>query len=61
MNKSNIVDKRTVKLEEVLREDYIPFLGGRPQRPMVIQRDDILNLRIILNTATSVEDFLKNT
>jgi hypothetical protein len=59
MDKKRIVDKRQIRLEEVMKPDYIPFLGGRPERLTVIRTDDIVNLKIILNTAESVEEFLR--
>ena len=58
MNKPNIIDKRTIRLEKILKPDYIPFLGGRPGRTTVISKDEILDLRILLNTTGSVEEFL---
>ncbi len=58
MENKNVVDKRAVKLEDVLRPDYIPFLGGRPARQMVIGKEDAINLTIALNTSESVEEFL---
>lgn len=33
--------------------------SDRPERNTVIGHDDILNLRIALNTSTSLEDFLR--
>jgi len=42
----------------VMKPDYIPFLGGRPERQTVIRPDDIVNLKIILNTTDSVEEFI---
>jgi hypothetical protein len=60
MKKSNVVDNRRFKLEDIKKKDYIPFLGGRPERIKVIQHDDILNLSIALNTEKSFEKFLKN-
>ena len=61
MEKQRILDKRPVRLEELNRPDYIPFLGGRPQRTTVINSDDCINLTILLNTTASVEEFLKNS
>jgi hypothetical protein len=58
MEKRNVVDKRSVKLEDVLKKDYIPFLGGRPKRETIISHEDIMNLEITLNTCASVEEFL---
>jgi len=57
----NINDRRTVKLEEVLREGYIPLFSGRPNRNLTIQKDDILNLKIALARAKSLEEFLEMT
>jgi hypothetical protein len=58
-NNRKIVDRRPVKLEEVIKADYIPFLGGRPNRETVISNEDILNLSIALSTAKSFENFLE--
>jgi hypothetical protein len=58
MDKRHVIDKRNIKLEDVLKKDYIPFLGGRPNWSKAISADDVLNLEIALNTAHSVEEFL---
>jgi hypothetical protein len=58
MENKKIVDKRQIRLEEVMKPDYIPFLGGRPERLTVIRADDIVNLKINLNTTESVEEFI---
>lgn len=58
MEKKKVLDKRLVKLENVLKGDYIPFLGGRPNRTTVISEDDIVNLRINLNIARNVDEFV---
>jgi len=58
MESKNVIDKRSVKLSDVMRADYIPFLGGRPARMTVIGSEDALNLAIALNTTPSVEGFL---
>ena len=59
MEKPIIIDKRSVRLEEVTKLDYIPFLGGRPERTTIISRDEITNLAIILNTTATVSEFLE--
>lgn len=58
MEERNIVDKRYVRLEDMTKEGYIPFLAGRPKRETNISEEDILNLRISLNTAKSLEEFI---
>ena len=58
--KKNVIDRRQIQLEKVMRPDYIPFLGGRPHRETIINSDDILNLSILLNTTDSVDEFIKN-
>ena len=60
MEKKPVVDKRSIRLEEVMKKDYIPFLGGRPDREKVIGLDDVLNVRINLNVAMTGEDFIKS-
>jgi hypothetical protein len=59
MENKNIIDKRQIRLEDVMKPDYIPFMGGRPERGTVIRTDDIVNLKINLNTTDSVEEFIK--
>jgi hypothetical protein len=59
MEKKHVIDKRSIKLEHVLKPDYLPFGSGRPEREKVIGNDDLMNLEIILNTTKSVEEFEK--
>jgi hypothetical protein len=59
MNNPHVIDKRTVKLEEMTRKGFIPFLGGRPKRETIINKDEIMNLAILINTTANVEEFLK--
>ena len=58
MEKKHVVDKRSIKLEDVLKADYIPFFSGRPERETVIGKEDLMNLEIVLNTTKTVEEFL---
>lgn len=58
MKKPKVIDRRHIHLEDVLKADYIPFLGGRPSRDTVIGREDVLNLKIALHTSHSVEEFM---
>lgn len=53
-----IKDTRSVNLEKVLAGDFIPLFGGRPVRSLLIGKDDSLDLKIILNTTNTVEEFL---
>jgi len=57
-NPNQANDKRLVKLENVLSKDYLPFLSGRPNREKEISNDDLLNLRIALNSNVTLEEFL---
>ena len=41
MKKPKVIDHRRVKLENVNEKDYIPFLGGRPDREKIIKREKI--------------------
>jgi len=59
MKDNKVHDKRKVRLEELMKKDYIPFMEGRPDRVTIIQNDDIYNLSIALNTTNSVDEFLK--
>ena len=42
-----------------LKQCTVPFLSGRPERETVISADDILNLRIALETVESFDLFLE--
>lgn len=59
MKKAKVIDKRQIRLEDVTSSDYIPFLGGRPERTIVINKDDAMNIAILVNTTGSVEEFLE--
>ncbi len=39
----------------------IPLFSGRPERHKVIGHDDLVDLDILLNTCTSVEEFVAKT
>jgi hypothetical protein len=56
MENRHVIDKRSVKLEDVMKPDYIPFLGGRPNRITIISNEDIMNIEIALNTCEDVKD-----
>jgi hypothetical protein len=58
MDARHIIDKRQVRLEDISKEGFIPFLGGRPKRDLVINEEDMSDLRINLNVTKSVEEFL---
>lgn len=60
MEKRHVTDKRSVRLEKILSKDYIPLGEGRPDRSKIIGSDDIINLRIALHTAGSIEDFVNS-
>jgi hypothetical protein len=59
MESKRVIDRRKIRLEKVMRPDYIPFMGGRPDRKTVISMDDIVNLKITLNTINTIDEFLK--
>jgi hypothetical protein len=51
-------NKKTHVNKRISSEERIPFLEGRPGRDCAISRDDIVDLAIILNTKTAVEDII---
>lgn len=57
--KSLVTDRRAIKLEEILKETYIPFLGGRPKRDEIISKDDMTNLSIAFGLSKDVSKFLE--
>jgi len=60
MERKSVVDKRSIKLEDVMKPDYIPFLSGRPERETVIGKDDLMNVEILLNTKNTVEELIRS-
>ena len=60
MKKRHVADHRRIKLENIKKKDYIPFLGGRPKRKKVISNDDIVNLSIALNTCKNFEELINH-
>ncbi len=58
MKNNLIVDKRKVRLEDVMKPGFIPFLGGRPKRETIISKDEITNLQITLYTTRTVNEFI---
>jgi hypothetical protein len=58
--KRYVHDKRNEGFEDVSKDDYIPFLGGRPSRESTISEDEVINLIITLNTARSMDEFLEH-
>lgn len=54
-----INDKRRTKLEDVNKAGYIPFLSGRPKRDLGITKDEILDLKILLNSAKGIDQFIE--
>jgi hypothetical protein len=59
MESRHVIDKRQVRLEDIMKEDYIPFMEGRPRRESVITRDDVADLKIALNTTATFDEFLE--
>jgi hypothetical protein len=59
MRRNHVFEKRPGRLEELVPQGYIPFLHGRPVRDIPISKDDMVNLRIALNTAEDLEEFVQ--
>jgi len=45
----------------VSKQNRIPFLKGRPERDHVIDDEDLINLKIELETCKSLEEFVERT
>jgi len=52
-----LIDRR-IKMVKVYRTKRMLFLSGRPERDTCINNEDIINLKIALATAQSLEAFL---
>ena len=51
-------DKHLSKFPGTVAPDFIPLFAGRPKREKIIGRDEGLDLKILLHTSNSVEEFL---
>jgi hypothetical protein len=49
-----------IRLTQVLEGQKIPFLKGRPKRETTILPEEIIDLKIMLNTCKSIEEFVYN-
>jgi hypothetical protein len=58
MERQNMLGYPLRLTQKKTEKDFIPFLGGRPDRTTVISLDDITDLVITLNVTNSVEEFL---
>ena len=56
MKRSRLYEYRQTKREKAKK--HIPLYAGRPERDKEIANDDLLNLRIALNTAQSLDEFI---
>jgi hypothetical protein len=54
-----VQDRRKVKLEELMKNTYIPLGEGRPVRDNAIGQDDIINLLIDLHKSDTIEQFIE--
>lgn len=55
---AKIIDRRRFKLSDVLSEDYVPFMGGRPKRVENIDLDDQIVLHEQISKVDTVEELL---
>jgi hypothetical protein len=51
-------DQRPALTAKIVSRDHIPLFAGRPRREKVINREDALDLKILLNSTEDVEAFL---
>ena len=46
------------KSENSLQQSYLEIVSIRPKREEIIQKDEIINLRIMMETCKSLDEFL---
>jgi hypothetical protein len=56
-------DKFDQQVKELARHKYfhIPLFDGRPDRDTVINQDDIINLKILLNSQITFKEFIERS
>lgn len=58
MRERNLMDELHMMLERAMKEEYEKLLCGRPARDREIDKEDIINLKIALNNARTLKEFL---
>ena len=58
MKERNLMEELHLMLEKAMKEEYKKLLVGRPARNRKISREDIVNLKIALNSSSTLEEFL---
>jgi hypothetical protein len=53
----DIYGKKSLKTVKILN-NKIELFEGRPQRELIINNDDLINFKIVLETSTSLEDLI---
>jgi hypothetical protein len=51
------LDKPLIQPDQLTKHPFIPFLQGRPKREGIINNEDLINLKIALNTSKSLQEF----
>ena len=59
MNPKDLYSPMNRDMSPVNHFNIHPTLNGRPERDTIISEDEILDLRIALNTSTFVDQFLQ--
>lgn len=57
----NVTTNKIIKADQTIQENQnqIPMLSGRPDRDFLIDYDDLLNLKIALETEDTINAFLE--
>ena len=58
MKKRNLMEELNMMLANAMKENRTKLFRGRPDRDMVINEEDELNLKIALNSSKSLDEFL---
>ncbi len=58
MKERNLMDELNIMLAKAMSEEYKKLCRGRPKREKEIDKEDIINLKIALNSSKNIEEFL---
>ncbi len=59
MKERNLMEELHLMLERAMRDEYEKLITGRPARDREITKEDVLNLKIALNSSSSLDEFLE--
>lgn len=59
MRRRTLMEELHIMLAKAMKEERLKLFRGRPARDTEINKEDIINLKIALNSSKTLEEFLE--